>query len=72
MDDFSYPSADESTALGAALNYFLSDRIEEGKAELLKVRTASLERVYTAGLRLGIEAHALASQRKAQIPTATT
>jgi hypothetical protein len=64
MDDFSYPDPEESAALGAALNHFMFDRIEEGKAALLKVRTASLERVYTAGLRLGIEAHALANQRK--------
>ncbi len=64
MDDSSYPGPEECAVLGAALNHFLFDRIEEGKAELLKVRTASLERVYTAGLRLGIEAHALANQRR--------
>ena len=64
MDDLSYPDPEESAALGVALNHFMFDRIEEGKAVLLKVRTASLERVYTAGLRLGIEAHALANQRK--------
>ncbi len=71
MDDFSYPNPEESAALGAALSHFLLDRIEEGKAELLKVRTESLERVYTAGLRLGIEAHALVNQRKAKSPATT-
>jgi len=64
MDDLSYPDPEESAALGVALNHFMFDRIEEGKAVLLKVRIASLDRVYTAGLRLGIEAHALANQRK--------
>jgi len=64
MDDLSYPNPEESAALGTALSHFLFDRIEEGNAELLKVRTTSLERVYTAGLRLGIEAHALSNQRK--------
>jgi hypothetical protein len=64
MEDSSYPNPEESAALGTALNHFLFDRIEEGKAELLRVRTASLDRVYTAGLRLGIEAHALANQRR--------
>ena len=54
MDNFSHPNPEESTALSNALRHFLFDRIEEGKAELLKVRTESLERVYTAGLRLGI------------------
>jgi hypothetical protein len=29
------------------------------KAELLKVRPELLDRVYTAGVRLGVEAHAL-------------
>ncbi len=71
MDDFSNPTSEESTILGAALNHFLFDRIEEGKAELLKVRTKSLERVYTAGLRLGIEAHALVNQRKEKSPATT-
>ena len=66
MDDLGYPNPEESTALGTALNHFLFDRVEEGKAELMKVRTASLERVYTAGLRLGIEAHAQVNQRKGQ------
>jgi len=69
MDNLSYPKAEESEALAAALRLFLFDRIEEGKAELLKVRTESLERVYTAGL--GIEAHALVNQRKANPPTVT-
>ena len=71
MDDFNYPNPEESAALGTALNHFLFDRIEEGKAELLKVRTESLERVYTAGLRLGIEAHALVNQRKEKSPATT-
>ena len=71
MDDFSHPTPEESTALGTALNHFLFDRIEEGKAELLKVRTESLERVYTAGLRLGIEAHTLVNQRKEKSPAIT-
>jgi hypothetical protein len=69
MDNFSYPDPEESAALGMALNHFLFDRIEEGKAELLKVRSESLERVYTAGLRLGIEAHYLAARIKTKAPT---
>ena len=63
MSEQSYPTIEESEALANALRCFLLDRIEEGKAELLKVRAEALERVYTAGLRLGIEAHALVNKR---------
>ncbi|MDE0856706.1 MAG: hypothetical protein OSA97_20010 [Nevskia sp.] len=63
MADFGYPRSDESTALANALLHFLHDRIEEGKAELLKIRSEVLDRVYAAGLRLGIEAHTLLKQR---------
>lgn len=69
MDDSSHLSPEECAVLGTALNYFLFDRIEEGKAELIKVRSKSLERVYTAGLRLGIEAHALVARSIAKAPT---
>lgn len=64
MNDSTYPHADESAALSMALLHFLHDRIEEGKAELLKVRSEVVDRVHTAGLRLGVEAHGLLRQRQ--------
>ncbi len=51
----------------------MSDRIEEGQSRTAQryAPLKSLERVYTAGLRLGIEAHALVNLRKEKIHATT-
>lgn len=47
-------------ALATALSCFLVDRVAEGREALRRVSPATLGEVYTAGIRLGIEAHELA------------
>jgi hypothetical protein len=59
MNSPPYIEADDRQAIGLALGYFLSNRIEEGRAALAGLRPDVLESLYTAGLRLGIEAQAL-------------
>lgn len=54
-----YIDDDDRQAIGLALGYFLSNRTEEGRAALAGLRPDVLESLYTAGLRLGIEAQAL-------------
>jgi hypothetical protein len=50
---------DDRQAIGLALGYFLSNRVEEGRTALSTLRPEILESLYTAGLRLGIEAQSL-------------
>ncbi|MDB5973318.1 MAG: hypothetical protein JWR07_78 [Nevskia sp.] len=60
----------ESQALANALLHFLAERIDAGRTELEQVGNEALARVYTSALRLGIEAHALATRRhSAQNPS---
>lgn len=50
----------ERVAISAALDHFLSQRIEEGRAQLATVRPELYDALYTAGLRLGVESSTLA------------
>ena len=64
MTPHSPPEPKESEALCRALALFLGDQVEEGRAELDKLRSETLDWVYTVGLRLGIEASILAKRRE--------
>ncbi|GAC1632211.1 MAG: hypothetical protein NVS9B10_26470 [Nevskia sp.] len=57
MNSPPYIDDDDRQAIVLTLGYFLSNRIEEGRAALMGLRHDVLESLYTAGLRLGVEAH---------------
>lgn len=50
---------EDQQMIAIALGHFVSDRIDAGRAMLSNLRPEILERLYTAGIRLGIEAHEL-------------